>query len=192
MSDPEIIIIGAGASGLMAAREHSKAGKRVLLLEARDRIGGRIMPFDEAEFDYPAQGGAEFVHGEAPVTKELIKEAGLTFVSEDGEVWSNRNGELVRNQSFLPDSELLKEKFALLKEDISVADFLEKEFGSEEYTSLRNSVKRMVEGYDAADPKRMSTFVVRDEWLGSNDLQSGRIKEGYGALLDFLKTECEK
>lgn len=38
----EALIIGAGAAGLMAARELAKAGKKITILEARDRIGGRI------------------------------------------------------------------------------------------------------------------------------------------------------
>ena len=38
----DTIIIGAGAAGLMAARELVRAGKTVRVLEASDRIGGRI------------------------------------------------------------------------------------------------------------------------------------------------------
>jgi monoamine oxidase len=64
-----IIIIGAGAAGLMAARELARAGKRVTILEARDRCGGRIYPLPAADFGYPAEGGAEFIHGEARVTR---------------------------------------------------------------------------------------------------------------------------
>ena len=40
--DTDVLIIGAGAAGLAAARELSCAGLRVIILEARDRIGGRI------------------------------------------------------------------------------------------------------------------------------------------------------
>ena len=60
-----IIVIGAGAAGLIAARELGRAGKKVTILEARDRCGGRIHPPPSAAFGYPTEGGAEFVHGEA-------------------------------------------------------------------------------------------------------------------------------
>src|SRR6478609_8409346 len=78
MSQPNhIVVIGAGAAGLMAARELARAGRRVTLLEARDRCGGRIYPLPARDFGYAAEGGAEFVHGEAPVTCGLLREAGL-------------------------------------------------------------------------------------------------------------------
>jgi monoamine oxidase len=70
----DIVVIGAGAAGLMAASELARVGKRVTILEARDRCGGRIHPLPAADFGYPAEGGAEFVHGEAPVTHGLLRE----------------------------------------------------------------------------------------------------------------------
>jgi phytoene dehydrogenase-like protein len=63
------VVVGAGAAGLMTARELARAGKRVTILEARNRCGGRIYPLPVEEFGYKAEGGAEFVHGAAPVTR---------------------------------------------------------------------------------------------------------------------------
>src|SRR5215470_2488027 len=79
-----IVVIGAGAAGLMAARELGRAGKKVTVLEARDRCGGRIHPLPIAQFGYPVEGGAEFVHSEAPVTRGLLGEAGLSLLPLPG------------------------------------------------------------------------------------------------------------
>jgi monoamine oxidase len=192
----DIIIIGAGIAGLMAAGELSKAGKKVLVLEARDRIGGRILPLSEKEFGYPAQGGAEWVHGAAPITKALVKEAGLTLIPEDGEIWSLRDGKLLVHKAFIQDNDNLKAKLEALTEDVSIWDFLEQNFNEDKNKHFKNSILKMVEGYDAADPKKISTFTLRHEWLAhprmTQIMDDHRIKEGYGALVNFLEKECKK
>ena len=87
-------VIGAGAAGLMTARELARAGKRVTILEARERCGGRIWPLPAEEFGYAAEGGAEFVHGAAPVTRALMREARLSLSPRGGTRWSARTGAL--------------------------------------------------------------------------------------------------
>ncbi len=195
----EIIVIGAGASGLMTALELAMAGKEILILEARGRIGGRIWPLPIDELGYKAQGGAEFIHGEARVTKSLLHRAGLTLVPMDGEVWSLRGNQLTKSvggptndPAFLAHKDRLYEKLLALTEDIPIAEFLERNFKEDKYIGLRAWITRMVEGYDAADPRRASTFALCEEWLCSVEWQQGRINEGYGALLDFLESECRK
>jgi monoamine oxidase len=192
----EIIVVGAGCAGLLAARRLSQAGKKVVILEARDRIGGRILPLSEAEFGYPAQGGAEWIHGEASITKALVKEAGLTLIPEDGEIWSLRDGVLAPHKAFIQNDPTLKEKLEALQEDISIWDFLEQNFNTPGDAHFKNSILKMVEGYDAADPKLVSTFVLRDEWLSKPSLtqimSDHRLREGYGALISFLEKECRK
>ncbi len=186
----DVIIVGAGAAGLMAARELAKAGRRVLMLEARDRIGGRIMPLDKSAFGYPAQGGAEFVHGAAPLTRALMAEAGLTYVPDQGDSWSVREGKLERTTDFPVDENLLKRKQSLMADDLSVAQFLDTYLAGPECERTRNAITRLAEGYDGANIRKMSAATIRNEWL-NGDHASGRIREGYGALLNFLKKQCD-
>ncbi len=187
----EIIIVGAGAAGLMAALELSKAGKKVMILEARNRIGGRIWPLDG--YNYPAQGGAEFVHGAAPLTKQLIKEAGLNFLASRGtEIWSTINGGFSKDIGFIDHDELLQEKLRELKTDMPLSEFFDKYFSDAKFSQMKDSITRTVENYDAAEVNRVSTITLREEWLGNiNEWQQGRIREGYGALLEYLKNECQ-
>lgn len=190
-TEADVLIVGAGAAGLMASIEIAKAGKKVLILEARGRVGGRILPLDSDKFGYPAQGGAEFVHGDASLTKQIIKEAGLTYIPEEGEIWSVRNGSLVPHQNFFDSRPFLKEKLESLAEDVSIFDFLEQNFGGEENKEFRDSILETAESYDSANPKEISTFMLRDEWLINQIWESGKIKEGYGVFIEFLEKKAK-
>lgn len=66
-------IIGAGAAGLMAARELKKAGHEVIIYEARDRLGGRIHTHHEMA-SYPIELGAEYIHGDKAFTWTMLDE----------------------------------------------------------------------------------------------------------------------
>jgi monoamine oxidase len=185
-----IVVIGAGAAGLMAARELARAGRRVTVLEARDRCGGRIHPLPAARFGYPAEGGAEFVHGEAPVTHGLLREAGLSLLPIQGTQWTVADGKFSREESPDPHEAEFHKALQELRDDLTVAELLRRHFAGPEYGRLRHSIERMVEGYDAADPERASTLALRDEWMDGGRSTQARIAGGYGALIDFLTTEC--
>jgi monoamine oxidase len=183
------LVVGAGAAGLMTARELARAGKRVTIVEARDRCGGRIYPLPIEEFGYPAEGGAEFVHGAAPVTRSLMREARLSLSPRAGTRWSTRTGALLLDESSLPDADRFYQALSAVKADLPFAEFLETHFADRRYDRLRQAVTRTVEGYDAADPRRASTLALRDEWMARDEGQHGRIAGGYGALVDHLESE---
>jgi monoamine oxidase len=189
---PHVVVVGAGAAGLMAGRELARAGWRVTILDARDRLGGRIYPLSEAEFGYGAEGGAEFVHGAAPVTRALMREAGLSLAPRHGTRWSARSGPLAPAEPVMPHADRFHRALLDLAEDLPVADFLRARFAAPGYDELRRWVTRTVEGYDAADPRRFSTLALREEWLARDDGEHGRVREGYGALIAFLDAECRE
>jgi len=187
-----IIVIGAGAAGLMAARELGRAGKRVTILEARDRCGGRIAPLPVEEFGYRADGGAEFVHGEAPVTRRLLEEAGLSLGPVNGARWTMRNGAFARDEMPERNTDAFYRVLSELTSDMTVTALLDRYFAGPDFASLRQSVVRMVMGYDAADPDQASVLALREEWMHPGRSDQGRIVGGYGALIDFLVAECRE
>jgi monoamine oxidase len=176
----------------MAARELVRAGKRVTILEARDRCGGRIYPLPAEEFGYPAEGGPEFVHGAAPVTRALLREAKLSLLPRGGTRWSARTGKLLPNEPSVPHMGRFYQALSEVKADLPIAEFLETHFADRRYDDMRRSVTRTVEGYDAADPRRASTLALRDEWMARDDGPHGRIAKGYGALIEYLLSECRR
>jgi monoamine oxidase len=74
--DLDVIVIGAGAAGLSCARVLADAGQRVVVVEARDRIGGRLWT-DRTGMSVPVERGPEFIHGETASTWDLVREQGL-------------------------------------------------------------------------------------------------------------------
>lgn len=188
MRRTEILVVGAGAAGLMAALELSKAGRRVTLLEARDRIGGRIHTL-KSGFTNPVEAGAEFIHGDLPLTLKLVREAGLELKEMEGIFW---NADSSSEDPFSSFGELLTHRLMQLQNDVSLADFLSQNFPGDEFASLRNAVRGFAEGYDAADPERFSAFAFRDEWMEGNEGRQYRIAGGYTALLEWMSEEVRK
>src|SRR5438309_10638697 len=101
----DVMIIGAGAAGLMAARELSNAGMNVIVLEGGDGIGGRVHTITDNGFSQSVETGAEFVHGNLELTLQLLREAGLEKLPCNGNVWCSDGGKLVQQDEFIEESE---------------------------------------------------------------------------------------
>jgi monoamine oxidase len=192
MKDADIIIIGGGVSGLLAGRELARSGKRVIILEARNRIGGRIHTVDDHSFELPVELGAEFVHGDLPLTLHLLKEAGIEYYPVKGRMVQLVDGKLTDQNIFNEHNQMLVMRLKELEYDMTVNDFLETYFSDKRYIRLKNTIKGFVQGYDAADTQRASTFAFREEWLKEDEWIQYRVNGGYGLLVEFLKKEFEK
>ena len=82
-----VLVIGGGLAGLSAARDLIARGAQVHLLEARDRLGGRVWTIHDKEFcDTPLELGGEFIDGDQEAIRALCRELKLTLqpVLKDG------------------------------------------------------------------------------------------------------------
>ncbi|MGV3459984.1 MAG: flavin monoamine oxidase family protein [Flavobacterium sp.] len=186
MTQPHALIIGGGAAGLMAAHKLVKAGHKVTVLEARNRLGGRIHTLTgEQTFDH-AELGAEFIHGNLPVTKQLLGEAGIRYYKSGFEMWQYDDGKFNQNEEFVEGWADFLTKLDELQEDMTMHDFLQKYFPGEENAELRKRVEGYVAGYDTADARDAATFSLRNEWNNEDDDAQYLIEGGYAAMVDYL------
>ena len=192
MDFSDTIIIGAGAAGLFTARQLSEAGQKVTVLEARNRIGGRCFTFSGDDFTQPIELGAEFVHGELPLTLKLLKEANIKYETVSGKNYQAKNGEIKQSEFFMEHWDNFEKALKEVKTDQPLDGFLQQNFHGEKYAGLRRSVVQFAKGYDTADPERVSLFSLRDEWLGGHEEETQyRIVGGYIQLMDFMASQIK-
>lgn len=188
----DIIIIGAGASGLMAAAHLAEAGLSVTILEARNRIGGRIHTVETgSESNDYYEAGAEFIHGRLPVTLQLLKQFGQRKKTLTGETWELTEGIWNKSDDFPEGINEVLAKLKSLDKDMAIAGFFEQFFYKEKYKPLVSSLTSYIEGYYSGDLKKCSakTFLTEFE---SEDEFDYRPVGGYGRLINYLANKVTK
>ncbi len=186
-----IIVVGGGVSGLIAARQLSAQGQKVIVLEAGERFGGRINTLTDPQFDIVLETGAEFIHGKLPLTMKLLNEYAISFYETEGEMISKKNGQWQHENEPVKSWDSVLEKMKTLKTDTPLDDFLEEHFPGEKKSAFKKSIRRFAEGFDLADTKIASTFALREEWIHQENEQY-RVIGGYSRLTDELVATCEQ
>jgi len=185
MERAEVVVIGAGAAGLAAADALGRAGLGVVVLEARDRVGGRILTRRDPRVPVPIELGAEFVHGEAPETTRLLREAGRTVLDVGGGSWERKSGRLQPAGEYWRQVERVLSLIPEEGPDLSLAEWLARKPGGPSLARGRTLARRFVQGFHAADLDRMS---LRS--LAGGDVEearrAGRVADGYDQLTGWL------
>lgn len=185
MNSFDVIIIGAGAAGLSAAVTLSDAGYHVCILEARDRIGGRIYTRYERDFPLPIELGAEFIHGHAPATMAWLRRANIAMIDASNNRWSLHDGKLQTGSRLFDAMKRGLERAPRPKKDIPFAAYIHGDAKPYLSKQVREFACSLVEGYDAADATRVSTLHTLKVWSGSGaaDSPTFRPAGGYAELM---------
>ncbi|HEX5010872.1 MAG TPA: NAD(P)/FAD-dependent oxidoreductase [Planctomycetota bacterium] len=186
----DTLVLGAGAAGLAAAAELAEAGQAVVVLEARERVGGRIWSRSAPGLGLPLELGAEFIHGqEARSTFALLERAGRPAVDLPEKHWLRRGRRLAPMDDLFPRLQrALARTRATHGRDRSFAELLERSRSRELSGRVAEFACLLAEGFDAADPRRASARVLAREWSsgGSADSPTFRPLGGYAAALQPL------
>jgi monoamine oxidase len=194
----DVLVIGAGAAGLAAGRTLTAAGLRVAIVEARNRIGGRIFTQHET---VPGLGnvavevGAEFIHGLPSTTWNLVREARLDTYERDGT-------HLCFEQSHLQHcSQQQGQTFQVLSD---MQRWLQKQPAGTDLTfddyaharqlaaAVADGAAGYVEGFNAADRRLVGVAGLARQQVAEDLIQGDRIfyiRGGYEALPQFLCRE---
>jgi monoamine oxidase len=198
-NDIDVLILGAGMAGLIAARALAERGVHVCILEAKPRVGGRILS-QKVEGGGTVELGAEFVHGRAPELWALIDEVGAKTVEVQGSMLRERSpchlaeDDPQDTAMFEPLEQLEApdqlEKFAV--EDQTFANWLA---ASDVDEQLRPALTAYVEGFNAADAQRISVRSLGVQQKAEDATEGDRswqLPDGYAQLTDYLAARVQE
>jgi monoamine oxidase len=191
----DVLVLGAGVAGLAAAQELSQAGLRVVVVEARDRIGGRIFTERVPGHPLPIELGAEFIHGRPPESFALVEQAGLLVYEIDGESWLSRDGQLVPSDALWTQTDQLFAQLASVGDtDISFQTFLARFQSDPAWREAAAMATNYVQGFDAADIGDASVQALLLEQRAAATCDGDRafrIAQGYDQLVAALFAGCD-
>jgi monoamine oxidase len=179
-----VLIIGAGAAGLAAWHGLQAAGIPAEILEARDRIGGRMWTI-RSRRSRPVELGAEFIHGMPPATLSALRRARIEPVECMDTRFLAENGALHEFHDFWKIIQRVDSQIDRRRE-ISYADFLR----SAKATDFEKMIaKAYVEGFNAAHAELISAPSIALEDAASAEMEGekeSRLPDGYGSLATWL------
>ncbi len=200
MNDDRVLVIGAGAAGLAAARVLHDEGRSVTVLEARERFGGRAhTSFDIAS--HPVELGAEYIHGENVCTWELLERFGLHAIDTHADLEFNAfiDGQLLDQAAFIRTpsaASLLKTSFAAKSwidgggDDVPLSEMASAGAGvfdvdpTPEELRFWNNVTAQLQAADLSEVGIGGIAEATHDGDGQQILF--RIAEGYSALMEAL------
>ena len=169
--------------------ELGRGGLRVVVLEARDRIGGRILTIHGQGWPEPLELGAEFLHGEAEATLSVAAPASLATVDlQDRHAWVH-GGRWTERSGFWDEFQALCRQIRPTRRDRSFAAFV----AARRSRGRREELGRLiVEGYHAAPADDMSARSLAEAAAGdTGSNRQRRLPRGYDAIPHLLRTALD-
>lgn len=186
----EVIIIGAGVAGLAAAARLSQAGVRTLVLEARDRIGGRVLTIHPPGLGIAVELGAEFLHGRPHETFDLIDAFRLETSEASGEPFCSNDRAIGRCDFWGRIEKVLETMRKEASPQLSFESFIRRLRDPEISEEDKQAACNYIRGFHAAHPDEISVQsliegIVAEEKIDGD--RAFRLIHGYDGLVNILE-----
>lgn len=186
----DAVILGAGAAGLAAAGELSRRGLRFVVVEAKSRVGGRVLTRHLPGVRVPLELGAEFVHGKAPSLFRVIREHRLKFDEVENRQYRRADDGFKPSDAWAELEKVLR-GLRLRGPDRSIDRFLAQAPGEPQ---TKESARRFLASFHAADPAKLSErsiALLESVAEEREESRSFRVRGGYDRLLGRLWPESD-
>jgi monoamine oxidase len=191
----DVVVVGAGVAGLAAASELARSGLSVTIVEARDRIGGRVFTQRDPVLQTPIEFGAEFIHGLPPEIWQPLQANNVRITEVDGQPWCHQEGKLSHCEFFSAVDDILN-KMDASAPDESFLSFLNRSFpesaSNPERHQARERALSYVTGFNAADPDRVGVHWLVEGMRAEEKIEGGRAfrsVHGYEDLLNIFRRQ---
>jgi monoamine oxidase len=188
MKKCDVIVVGAGVAGLACAGDLARRGAHVRVLEARNRVGGRVWTVRPHGWPGPVELGAEFIHGGNDALWALVRRAKVKTSRLPGKHWLHSDGDLKRADDVVDRIAGVTEQIdAKRMRGWSFAKFL-KQVANEVEAKDRELAAGFVEGFEAAPMDEMSAAAAEGE--SPDDSEQFTVPDSYDALVQQLAEEA--
>jgi monoamine oxidase len=186
----DVIVIGAGMAGLAAAIKLGRSGSSVTVLDARGRIGGRVLTLTDNSSAFPIELGAEFIHGFSPEICEPLQRSNIKVTEVEGDNWCLEATQL-RPCRFFDEVDGILQKMDERAPDESFFHFLEQMAKTDpQQTDARTRALGYVVGFNAADPNLVGVHWLVKGMRAEEMIQGQRAfraANGYESLLAIFR-----
>ncbi|HET7537089.1 MAG TPA: FAD-dependent oxidoreductase, partial [Candidatus Didemnitutus sp.] len=186
--ESEVVIVGAGVAGLAAAQALARQGRRVTIVDARARVGGRVTTEWPAGWPVPVELGAEFIHGGNADLRRVLRRGRIATRPVTPHMWWWERDELRAVPDFWKRVRRVVDLIPASRRRWSFQDFIRTTAGKMADPDWR-MISWYIGSFEAAPLEKLSAVALRTDHAGA-DTDDGKFVGRGTAVPEQLLADC--